>query len=122
MDPACANRRLLLRAGNTLGTAALARLKATLRADDPSDDIGAAWGVKEQLRRLLTSGSLAEAHEHRMRLGAFVLAADMPETDRLWATINTWWEAIEILVTGVTNARTEAANTGIKQGRPHPPR
>ncbi len=45
--------------------------------------------MKEQLRRLLTSGSLAEAHEHRMRLGAFVLAADMPETDRLWATIDT---------------------------------
>jgi transposase len=51
-----------------------------------------------------------------MRLGAFVLAADMPETDRLWATIDAWWEAIEVLiVTGVTNARTEAANTGIKR-------
>jgi transposase len=116
VDPAWTNRRLLLRAGNTLTPRALARLKATLRADDPTDEIGAAWGVKEQLRRLLTSGSLAEAHENRMRLGAFVLAADMPETDRLWATIDTWWEAIEVLVvTGVTNARTEAANTGIKQ-------
>jgi transposase len=51
-----------------------------------------------------------------MQLGAFVLAADMPETDRLWVTIDTWWDAIEVLiVTGVTNARTEAANTGIKQ-------
>src|SRR3954447_10449047 len=40
----------------------------------------------------------------------------MPETDRLWATIDAWWNAIEVLiVTGVTNARTEAANTGIKQ-------
>ncbi len=116
VDPAWTHRRLLLRGGNTLSPRALARLKATLRADDPTDEIGAAWGVKEQLRRLLTSGSLAEAHENRMRLGAFVLAADMPETDRLWATIDTWWEAIEVLVvTGVTNARTEAANTGIKQ-------
>jgi transposase len=115
-DPAWTNRRLLLRAGNTLSPRALARLTATLRADDPTDEIGAAWGVKEALRRLLTSGSLAEAEEHKMRLGAFVLAADMPETDRLWATIDTWWEAIEVLiVTGVTNARTEAANTGIKQ-------
>jgi len=51
-----------------------------------------------------------------MRLGAFVLAANMPATDRLWATITGWWEAIEgLIVTGVTNARTEAANTGIKQ-------
>jgi transposase len=116
VDPAWTNRRLLLRAGNTLRPRALARLKATLRADDPTDEIGAAWGVKEQLRRLLTSGSLAEAAEQKMLLGLYVLAADMPETDRLWATIETWWEAIEVLiVTGVTNARTEAANTGIKQ-------
>jgi transposase len=116
IDPAWTNRRLLLRAGDTLSPRALARLKATLRADDPTDEIGAAWGVKEQLRRLLASGSLAEAAEHRMRLGAFVLAANMPETDRLWVTIDAWWEAIEVLiVTGVTNARTEAANTGIKQ-------
>jgi transposase len=115
-DPAWVNRRLLLRAGNTLSPRALARLKATLRTDDPTDEIGAAWGIKEQLRALLSSGSLTEAHEQKMRLGVFVLAADMPETDRLWATITGWWEAIEVLiVTGVTNARTEAANTSIKQ-------
>lgn len=59
IDPAWTNRRMLLRAGNTLSSAALARLKATLRADDPTDEIGAAWGVKEQLRRLLASNSLA---------------------------------------------------------------
>jgi transposase len=71
---------------------------------------------REQLRRLLTRGSLVEAAEQRMRLGAFVLTADLPETDRLWATTDTWWNAIEVLIaTGVTNARTEAANTGIKQ-------
>ncbi len=44
VDPAWVNRRLLLRAGDTLSAAALARLKATLRADDPTDEIGAAWG------------------------------------------------------------------------------
>jgi transposase len=71
------------------------------------------------LRRLLTSGSLAEAPEHKMLLGAYVLAADMPESNRLWATIDAWWEAIEVLiVTGVTNARTEAANTSIKHIKP----
>jgi transposase len=41
-----------------------------------------------------------------MRLGAFVLAADMPETDRLWAAIDTWWEAIEALI--VTGTPTPA--------------
>ncbi len=56
------------------------------------------WGVKEALRALLASSSLTEAHEQKMRLGAFVLAANMPETDRLWATITGWWEAIEVLV------------------------
>jgi transposase len=72
--------------------------------------------VKEQLRRLLTSGSLADAHEQRMLLGLYVVAADLPESNRLWNTITDWWPAIEVLlVTGVTNARTEAANTSIKQ-------
>jgi transposase len=115
-DPAWVNRRLPLRAGDTLRPRALARLKATLRTDDPTDEVGAAWGIKEQLRRLLASGSLAEAHEQKMLLGLYVLAADMPETHRLWATIDDWWPAIEVLlVTGVTSARTEAANTSIKQ-------
>lgn len=34
----------------------------------------------------------------------------------LWHTIEAWWPAIEVLIaTGVSNTRTEAANTGIKQ-------
>jgi len=50
-----------------------------------------------------------------MLLGHYVMVADMPETDRLWNTICAWWTEIEVLiVTGVTNARTEAANTSIK--------
>lgn len=115
-DASWANRRLLLRAGNTLSPKALARLKQTFRADDPTDELGAAWAVKEQLRRLLTCSSLADAHEAKMRLGAYVPAADTTETTRLWETICTWWPQIEVaVVTDVTNARTEAANTSIKQ-------
>lgn len=115
VDASWANRRLLLRAGDTLSSAAQARLERVLREDDPTDEIGAAWGIKEQLRRLLGSASLAEADQHRMLLTYYVAVADMPETDRLLSTVNTWWDAIEVLVvTGVTNARTEAANTGIK--------
>jgi transposase len=116
VDPAWVNRRLLLRAGNTLSPAALTQLKSTLAADDPTDEIGAAWGIKEQLRRLLASNTLAQAHDQKMLLGVYVLTADMPESNRLWNTIDAWWDAIEVLiVTGVTNARTEAANTTIKQ-------
>jgi Transposase len=34
---------------------------------------------------------------------------------RLWATIEAWWPAVEVLIaTRVTNARTQAANTGVK--------
>ena len=51
-----------------------------------------------------------------MILGCCVLGADKEETWRLWATIEAWRTAIDVLIaTGVTNARTEAANTGIKQ-------
>ncbi len=114
-DAVWANRRLLLRAGDTLSVRALARLTRTFRCDDPTDELGAAWGVKEQLRRLLACSSLATAQDEKMRLGAYVLAANMTETDRLWDTICTWWPHIEVaIVTGVTNARTEAANTAIK--------
>jgi transposase len=116
IDPSWANRRLLLRAGDTLSARGLARLEATLRSDDPTDEISAAWAVKEQLRRLLRASDLADANHQRLLLSHYVQVAAMPETTRLLATVNTWWETIEVLVvTGVTNARTEAANTSIKQ-------
>jgi transposase len=71
--------------------------------------------VKEQLRRLLNTSTIEQARTEKMILGCYVLAADMEETWRLWATIETWWPAVEVLIrTRVTNARTEAANTGIK--------
>lgn len=39
----------------------------------------------------------------------------MPETDRLRDTIRAWWTEIQVLITTrVTSARTEAANTSIK--------
>ena len=115
VDPAWAHRQLLLRGADTLSARGWSRLEKVLRTDDPTDELGAAWGVKEQLRRLLKTATLADAHEAKMLLGYYVLVADMPETDRLWNTICDWWAQIEVLlVTGVTNARTEAANTTIK--------
>ena len=114
-DPAWANRRLLLRAGNTLTPAAWARLEKIFRTDDPTDELGAAWGVKEQVCTLVKSSSLAHAHQAKMLLGYYVALADTLETTKLWDTINNWWDQIEVLVvTGATNARTEAANTTIK--------
>jgi transposase len=60
-DLAWAHRLLLLRAGDRLSARGLARLKAVLAGDDPTNEIGAAWGVKEQLRQVLTAPNVAEA-------------------------------------------------------------
>jgi transposase len=115
-DPAWAHRRLLLRAGNTLSPRGLARLKQVLADDDPTNEIGAAWGVKERLRQLLAAPT---PHDARRRLARFyhdVLIADMPETTRLADTVDSWWPAIEaFLRLRVTNARTEGGNRVIKQ-------
>src|SRR5512135_622741 len=114
-DPAWAHRRLLLAAGNRLGPHGLARLRAIFAAD-PTQELAAAWGVKELLRQLLAAPS---AHDARHRLARFyqaALTADMPEPTRLAETISTWWPEIEaFLRLRVTNARTEGGNRVIKQ-------
>jgi transposase len=116
VDPAWAHRTLLLRGYDTLSDRGKARLQAVFDLDDPTDELSAAWGVKEQVRRILNSSTVEAAHYEKMILGCYVVAADMDETWRLWTTIDTWWPAIEVLIQHrVTNARTEAANTGIKQ-------
>ena len=116
IDPAWAHRTLLLRGYDTLSERGRAKLQTVFDLDDPTDELSAAWGVKEQLRRLLTTTTVEQARHERLIFTRHVLAADMPETWRLWATIDAWWPAIEVLIaTGVTNARTEAANTSIKQ-------
>jgi transposase len=116
IDPAWSHRRLLLRAGDTLGPSSLTRLKAMLATDDPTNEIGAAWGVKELLRQLLAA---EPGHDARRRLAAFyqaVLRADMPETTRLAETIDAWWpQILAFLQLRITNARTEGYNRIIKQ-------
>lgn len=115
-DPSWANRKLLLRGADTLSERGWDRLEKVFRNDDPTDELGAAWAVKEQVRRLLRTTTLADAWNERMRLGHYVQVANMPETDRLYDTIATWWPQIEVLiVTGATNAKVEAANTTVKQ-------
>ncbi|VXB55437.1 hypothetical protein ARTHRO9AX_180342 [Arthrobacter sp. 9AX] len=53
IDRVWANRRLLLRAGDTLAT--------VFATDDATGTLQAAWLVKEQLRSLLATVSLADA-------------------------------------------------------------
>ena len=115
-DPAWAHRRLLLSAGDRLSRRGLARLTHVLAVDDPSNEIGAAWGVKELLRQLLAAPTPHDARHRLFRFYDAVLTADMPETTRLAETISTWWPAIDaFLRLRITNARTEGSNRVIKQ-------
>lgn len=109
------NTRLLLRAGNTLSARARDRLSTVFATDDATGNLRTAWLVKEQLRKLLATGSLADAAAAKDRLQALVFQAEQAETNRLWRTVCRWWKEIEVLiVTGVTTAKVKANNTAIK--------
>lgn len=115
VDLAWAHRLLLLRAGDRLSARGRAKLKLVLAVDDPTNEIGAAWGIKEQLRQVLAAPTVAEARQRRRLLEYYALVADLPETTKLVSTVAAWWSEIETLVrTRVTNAKTEAANLTIK--------
>jgi len=93
-DPAWAHRRLLLRAGDRLPARARSRLVAVLDRDDPTNEIGAAWGVKELLRQLLAAHDRFTIAHRLHRFHEAVLRADMPETTRLALTVDAWWPEI----------------------------
>ncbi|XDP44043.1 ISL3 family transposase [Sinomonas sp. P10A9] len=115
VDLGWANRRLLLRAAETLSERARARLRMVFDSDDPSGQLRASWEAKEQLRTLLVSGSLEEACDHLRILEGLVEAAPTPESKRLLRTVKRWWNEIEVLITtGATTAKVEANNTAIK--------
>ncbi|MFL5882469.1 MAG: transposase, partial [Actinomycetota bacterium] len=108
VDPVWAHRRMLLTAGDRLSRRQRARLREVLATDDPTHEIDAAWGCKELLRQLLAEHAPARIQHHLWRFYDACARADMPETTRLAATIETWWPAIAVaLAEPVTNARTE---------------
>ena len=115
-DKVWANRQLLLSGYEHLSPKQRARFKATLAAEDPTNEIGAAHAVKERLRLLLGEH---EPHLIRRRLFDFYDAAaraHMDETTRLARTIEAWWPAVLVALTeDVSNARTEGFNRIIKQ-------
>lgn len=114
-DIAWAHRLLLLRGYDTLSERGKTKLNEVLRADDPTEEIGAAWGVKEQLRLTLMATDLDTARRRKATFDQYVAWAKLPEADRLKRTIDSWWTEIETFIeTRVTNAHTEAANVTIK--------
>ncbi len=115
VDPAWAHRLLLLRGADTLSARGWAKLAHVLAVDDPSNEIGAAWGIKEQLRLLLATTTVVDARAARVVLADYVRTADMAETTKLMRTLDRWWDPIEVFIaTRVTNARSEAANLTCK--------
>jgi transposase len=115
-----AQRRLLLRDGQSLSTKQWRRLRSLFATDDPTGELLAAWAGKELLRQLLAEvDGGARPYELRARLDLFyrcAAEANVPELTRLAATIETWWPAVEaFLRLRITNARTEGYNRIIKQ-------
>jgi transposase len=120
IDPAWANRRLLLRGRERLSQRALARMWNGCLDHDPTGAILTAWIAKEELRALCATAARGGHRDQiNQRLWAFYrwcADADIPELTTLAETIETWWPAIEVfLTTGLTNARTEGTNRLIKQ-------
>lgn len=112
-DPAWRNRRLLLHAGDRLPPRASARLADTRHRDDPTEDIGAAWAVKELLRQALAARD-RHTIAHRLHHQTVALV-DLPEATWLAETIEAWQpEILGFLKTGITNARTEGINRLVK--------
>jgi transposase len=101
-DPVWVNRRLLLTGAEHLSAKQWRRLTHMLDDHDPTNEIAAAWGVKERLRLLLKE---REPSKIRWRLADFYDAA-MPESTRLAQTNETWWPAI--LVASPTTSPTHA--------------
>ena len=52
------------------------RFSYILATDDPTHEISAAWGVKEQLRRVLACTTLTAARAERARFNQYVTWAD----------------------------------------------
>ncbi len=83
--------------------------------DDPTNQISAAWGIKEQLRLLLKTTALSEAIAARAKFGQYLTWAQMPESTRLKKTVDASWSEIETFIeTRATIAKTEAGNVTIK--------
>jgi transposase len=120
IDPAWANRRLLLRGRERLSHAALARMWNGCVDHDPSGQILSAWIAKEELRALCAvaaaGGQCYDIRDRLWRFYRWCADADIAELTTLAETIETWWPAIEVfLTTRITNARTEGTNRLIKQ-------
>ena len=120
-DPVWANRRRLLRGRETLSDKAFERMWNGLIDNDPANQILTTWIAKEELRALFaTARTGGQRHDIAHRLDRFYSwcagpGENIPEVQRLAATIEAWWpQILGFLQTGITNAGTEGGNHLIK--------
>jgi transposase len=114
-DPAWANRRRLLRARERLTAEQFNRMWDDILSQEATGELLAAWIAREELRYLL---SLARTRPPRSEISNRLFAfydwcarADVPEVTTLVRTIEAWWpQILAFIVTGITNATTEATN------------
>ena len=115
-DPVWVNWRLPLTAAERLSPRQWAWLHRMPDEHDPTNEIGAASGVKKRLRMLLAESNPSKI---RWRLADFydaAIDARLPEATRFAETIQTWWPGILVALTeDASNARTEGFNRIIKQ-------
>jgi hypothetical protein len=78
---------------------------------DPTNEIGAAWGVKERLRMLLAESEPSKIRSRQADFYDAAIDAQLLEATRLVGTIQTWWPAnLVALIEDASNARTEGFN------------
>jgi transposase len=118
-DPLYGVRRLLTRGYERLSNRQRSRLELALRHGDPTDEVGGAWAVKEQLRTVYAATTLSRARTELERFFALARQAGTPEVLRLANTIRRWQpQVLSYFVTGRTNARSEAQNLITEKLRP----
>ena len=116
-DPLYGIRRVLRRGAENLSETAWERLLAGLEAGDVDQQIGRTWIAAQDLRRIYTARSRAQAEHRLYRWMVHCADAGVPELTRLARTIDAWPE--EFLAyfdtAGVSNGPTEAMNLLIKK-------
>jgi transposase len=116
-DPLYRIRKLLLTAHEQLTGRGRARLRAGLRAGDPTGEVAVAWQGKELLRAVYAAAGTAAARAALDRFYHWCDGIQVPELSRLARTVRVW--EVEILAwhatDGCSNGPTEAVNLLIKK-------
>jgi transposase len=116
-DPLYRIRKLLLTAAEQLTGRGRVRLRAGLRAGDPTGEVAAAWQGKELLRAVYAAVGTAAARAALERFYRWSDGVQVAELSRLARTVRAWeaeilaWHATG----GCSNGPTEALNLLIKK-------